>query len=210
MEAVLSNTCSNSPRDWLSLVCQHDPDGQYIIIAMSHFKERSPWPNFQHKFLLFFVQRRPPPNQLEPTAAPVVIKVSRTIIDPVLPARLGLWGPAADTIRITTDFQLEDAEHIQHFTWAPRAAPRLANISLVVLLIHLHMPHYGLFKTSCYAFARAVGRSINLIFNGNNVTGVEHLPYMIRESFSLHCIPAGIARAESVAAEVAQIYQLSW
>ena len=206
MEAVLSNIQPNPPRNWLRLIRQHDPNGQYVVIAMSHFKERSTWPDLQHEFLLLFVQLRPPPNQLAPTAAPIAIKVSRTIFDHAILAQLGLWGPAVDTVHPTTSTQTEGAERLQHFTWVPHGAPSLANISLIVFLVQKTMPHYRLFTSSCYAFTRAVGRSIDLIFNGNMI-GAGHLPFMIRETYFLHCIPAGIAKAESVAAEVAQDYQ---
>jgi hypothetical protein len=204
MEAVLSNAVSYTPGNRPDLVRQNDPDGEYVVTAMSHLKEKSPWPDYQHEFILVFVQHT---GQLGPATAPVAMKISRTIVGGAIPTRLGLWGPADDTVTVhhspTTNNQ---DQCLQHFTWAPDAAPLLENISLMVFLVHLLMPQYCLFKTSCYTFARAVGDSTDRIFNGN-VTGAQQLPFLMRQSFFLRCLPVGIPRAELIAAKVAGVYQ---
>ena len=207
MQAALTDGQSHTPRDWRCLVHQNDPDRQYIVTAVSHYKERSPWPDCQHEYLLLFVQLRPHPHQS--TSAPVtsVLKVSRTIVGHALPARLGLWGPTRDTI--STNHQLPrdgSAERLHHLVWAPNDAPHLHDISVLIYQVHILMPQYRLLQSSCCAFARVVGRVIYRIFDGVQAGVPQSTPFLIRESYLLHCIPAGIARAESVAAAVVETY----
>jgi hypothetical protein len=206
MENALSNVLSYTPENWFDLVRENDPNKQYIVTALSHYKEKSPWPDCQHEYLVLFIQLRPSPHQ---SAAPdsFQIKVSRTITGHALPARLGLWGPAADIVEVRgfAPAAIQD-QQLHLLTWAPDDAPSLLTISFLIQQIHSEIPQYRLLQTSCSAFARVVGRVIFQLFDGT--AGAEHpLPFLIRESYLLRCIPSGITRAESVAVNVANTYR---
>jgi hypothetical protein len=208
MEAILSNVLSYTPENWLDLVRENDPNKQYIVTALSHYKKKSAWPDCEHEYLILFIQLRSlSPHQ---SSAPdsFQIKVSRTIIGHALPARLGLWGPATNTIEVhgSAPAAIQD-QQLHLLTWAPDDAPSLFTISFLINEIHsIISQYYRLLQTSCYAFARVVGRVIFQVFDGT--AGAEQpRPFLISESYLLHCIPSGITRAESVAVEVANTYQ---
>lgn len=197
MQATLSNTQPHSPGAWLQLVRQRDPDRQYVVTAVSHYKEHSPFPDFQHEYILLFVQDRTP--SFQPTIAPLAIRVSRSITNHSLPARLGLWGPADDTVAVlgvATTIHLPD-ERLFHLTWTPGCAPSLERVSTFILGVHRFMPQYCLLKTSCYTFARALSSSIHARFN--SITQVQQPRFLTRRSYFMHCIPVGITRAQRVA-----------
>ena len=206
MQAALTDGQSHTPRDWRRLVRQNDPDRQYVVTAMSHYKEQPPRPDCQHEYLLLFVQLRPHPHQSTPAPVTSILKVSRTIIGRALPARLGLWGPTRDTISTNHQLPRDSSERLHHFIWAPNDAPCLHDISVLIYEVHFRMPQYRLLQSSCYAFARVVGRVIYRIFDGVQAGVPESTPFLIRESYLLHCIPAGMARTESVAAAVVETY----
>ena len=132
-----------------------------------------------------------------------LIKVSRTIIGHTLPARLGLWGPTADTVTTVPGNAPHQDQRLHSLTWEIETAPALVTISGLICEIHDRMPRYRLLQSSCYAFARAVGRLIHLRLDGT-AGDPQYTPFLIRESYLLHCIPAGITRAERVAVEVSR------
>ena len=204
MEAALSNVASHTPGNWFDLVLQNDPNRQYVVTAVSHYKEQSAWPNYQHEYLILSIQHKPSHQSSAPGSVTFQIKVSRTITGHALPARLGLWGSAADTIEVrgSATAAIPDRQ-LHRLTWAPDDAPRLVTISFIINEIHSEIPQYRLLQTSCYAFVRTIGRIIFLKFDGT----AGALPFLIRESYFLHCIPAGIMRAEVVGVRVAEAYE---
>ena len=174
MEAVLSNTDqSHSPKDWLYLVEQDDPNRHYVVTAVSHYEEPSRWPDFQPEHLVLVVQ--PHPDQPQPATAPILIKVSRTMHDEhARPARLGLWGATDDTVTImgpATDVQLPD-KRLHQLTWTPAHAPPLTRISRLIACVHYDIPQRSVpFQSSCHAFARAVPESVHVLFDGTVAPG---------------------------------------
>jgi len=190
IQAVLSGT--HTPENWVRLVRQNDPNQDYIVTSLSQFKERSVFPDFQHEYIVLYVRAR------EPTTNPPIvtaIRVSRTIVNHSLPARLGLWGPLDDTVTV-----LGDAEHVQirdervsHLTWAPNEAPDLERVSTFVVWVRRLLPQYCLLKTSCYSFARAISDSVLTCLNG--IENIQRPPFLMRRSHFLHVIPVGITRA---------------
>ena len=204
MHTALTNNRSYSPIEWLQFVRENDPDNQYLVTAVEHYKEPSAWPDCQHEYLILSVQLRPHPHRSIPTDPNTfLIKVSRTIVGHTLPARLGLWGPAADTITTVPGDVPHQHQRLHSLTWEIETAPALVTISSLICEIHDRMPRYRLLQSSCYAFARAVGRLIYLRRDGT-AGDPQHTPFLIRESYLLHCIPAGITRAERVAVEVSR------
>ncbi|KAF8548340.1 hypothetical protein OG21DRAFT_1516401 [Imleria badia] len=65
------------------------------------------------------------------------------------------------------------------------------------------MPTYTLTSTSCYAFARAIGDTIRLRFNG--VEGVQNPHFFTQRSRFMRFIPTSYRRAELVARTVANL-----
>ncbi|KAF8548342.1 hypothetical protein OG21DRAFT_1606987 [Imleria badia] len=205
MEALLSKTLSYSPEAWLRLVKKNDPDHNYVVTAVSHYKERTPWPAFKDEYIILLVQPRPLLDQPKPTTAPIVIKASRSITSHALPARLGLLGPGDNMVTVlgdATNVQLPD-KCLCHLTWPPDQAPHLTRITIFIYDVDCYMSEYMgyLLKTSCYLFARAIRESIYIRLNG--IEGVPHWqPKSLRiPQYYLSHIPARhmSARVHSVA-----------
>ena len=76
-------------------------DDTYIVTELSYYKEQLAWPDCQHEYLILLVQLRPSSNQSSAPdgPGPFQFKVSCTITGRSLPARLGLWGHAENTIK---------------------------------------------------------------------------------------------------------------
>ena len=210
MDAMLNDTQTDpmEPKTWFQFVCQHDPDGQYVVTTVAHYKKRSLLADLQHEYINLFVQQRPSPHQPSPALDTFLLTASRTITGPTLTAQLGIWGPAEDTVAVRDPVADNPDEQLSHITWALEDAPRLSRISFVITLVHLQMPTYCVLKTSCYTFAGAIARSIDLIFNGD-MGAQQQGPFLVRRSYFSCCFPSGIRQAESVAALVATIYRLS-
>lgn len=198
MQAVLDGTQCYSPGDWLAIVRQHDPDHRYIVTAVSQFKQRSLFPDFQHEYVLLSVRSRDPTT---PTIT--IIRVSRTITNHTLPTQLGLWGPADDSVTVignSNHVQIHD-KRILHLTWAPDEAPDLEQVSMVVDWVHRLLPRYHLFKTSCYSFTRAISDSVHITLNG--IEDAQHPPFFMRRSHFLRFIPVGITSAQGATHAIA-------
>ena len=210
MEAMLNNTQSDpmTPKAWLQFVRQNDPDGQYVVTTVAHYKKYSLWPSLQHEYINLFVQQRPSPHHPPLALDTFLLTVSRTITGPILTAQLGLWGPAKDTVAVRDPVTDNPDKRLGHITWALEDAPCLSSILFVITLVHLQMPTYCVLKTSCYTFVAAIAQSIDLIFNGD-VGTQQQGPFLVWWSYFSHCFPSGIRQAESVAALVAKLYQLS-
>ncbi|KAF8550203.1 hypothetical protein OG21DRAFT_446929 [Imleria badia] len=207
MQAVLSNTAPQTAVAWFHLVHEHDPHHRYVVTEVTHYKPRSPWPDCQHEYIIMSVQRRPLPGEPlpEPAAAPILVKASRTITGRALPARLGLWGPSDDTVTVLDPANPPRDERLHTLTWTLNQAPHLERVSHFLYHVHHLAPKYYLLKTSCYTFACAIKESLHLRFNG--ITGVQQPHFLTRQSYWMHCIPAGITRAQLLARQVARIDQ---
>ena len=211
MQATLTNAASYAPGNWLSLVRENNHNRQYIVTELSHYKERSAWPDCQHEYLILLVQLRPSPNQSSAPdgPGPFQLKISHTITGHSLPACLGLWGHAEDTIEVRGSAAAAAAiqdQQLHRLAWVPEDAPSLFTISFLINEIHFKIPRYFLLQTLYCAFALAIGHMIFRAFDGTAGTP-PHLPFLIQESYLLHCIPSGIRRVELVAVKVANIYQ---
>ena len=117
---------------------------------------------------------------------------------------LGLWGPAVDTVTVCNNNAPVPSE-VQPRTidWQPHNAPHLRNVFLIIIYIHSRMPRYCLLKTSCYTFGQAIFEAIYTAFNGHQHPVQE--TFFTRRSHFLG-FPVGIARAERLAQEVAELY----
>ncbi|KAF8120806.1 hypothetical protein EV363DRAFT_1367851 [Boletus edulis] len=155
---------------WLTLVSQHDRNRPYLVTALSHYTQRRLFPDCQHEY--------------------IVLEVSRTIRNGSLPARLGLWGPATDTVDILPSGTQFPHARLHRLTWAHDRAPDLFRASLFIETVHRRMPQYCLLKTSYYAFA------------------AQCPPLLTREAYFMYCIPAGITKAQKLANEVAMTDEL--
>jgi len=193
MQTTLSNTGQvHSPANWLRLVHQGDPDHHYIVTTLSHYKEQSLFPNFQHEYIVLYIQLR----AQQPPPIITAIRVSRTIANHTPTARLGLWGSAEDTVTILGDItqvQIPD-KRVLHLTWTPDQAPDLEHLSVLICQIHNSSPRYRLFKTCCYSFARTISDSARATLNSTE--HIHQTRFFTRRSHFMHFIPAGIMRAQ--------------
>ncbi|KAG6376848.1 hypothetical protein JVT61DRAFT_873 [Boletus reticuloceps] len=198
LQTVLNTPAHHTPREWLDIVLENDPEHNYIVTNLWHYKQRRPLLDCQHEFIVLEVRPRHPPS---PAPAPTLIRVSRTLVNDSFVARLGLWGPATNTIEIPppgTQF----TDHCLHqLTWPQNRAPDLYHISRFIHAIHTAMPRYFLVRTSCYAFAGAIKDSIHIRFNG--LGGPQPSGCLTRESHFMWCIPTGTTKAQGVAAGMA-------
>ncbi|KAF8125194.1 hypothetical protein EV363DRAFT_1176698 [Boletus edulis] len=160
LQTVFNTPARHTPREWLDIVLENDPEHNYIVTNLWHYKQRLlPLLDCQHEYIILEVQPRPLPS---PALPPTLIKVSRTIVNRSFPARLGLWGPATDTIEILP-LGTQFTDHCLHqLTWPQHRAPDLYHISRFIHAIHTAMPRYFLVRTSCYAFAGAIKDSIHV------------------------------------------------
>ncbi|KAF8447331.1 hypothetical protein L210DRAFT_3525965 [Boletus edulis BED1] len=188
---------------WFTLVSQHNRNRPYVVTALSHYTERRPFPDCQHEYIVLEVEER---NPTSPKPPPVIIKVSRTIRNGSLPARLGLWGPATDTVDILPSGTQFPHARLHRLTWPHDRAPDLFRASLFIETVHRRMPRYCLLKTSCYAFAGAVKDSIYIRFNG--LAQAQRPPLLTREAYFMYCIPVGSTKAQKLANEVAMTDEL--
>ncbi|KAF8440890.1 hypothetical protein L210DRAFT_3538724 [Boletus edulis BED1] len=199
MEDVLSNTQSHSLLEWLRLVQQHDPNEGYVVTAVRHYKERH---FMQREYIVLSVHLRPP----EPTAVPTILCISRTIIDHTLSARVGLWGPAYDTVAVegpADQFHPGDDKLLYRLNFSYATAPSLHGISRKIYRVHAAMPRYHLIKYSCYSFALAVRRTIELIYDGVNGAQLHDHDSLIRQSHLLRLIPTPTSHALKTAWDIA-------
>ena len=207
METVLSVMQSHSPGAWLRLVRENDPDQHYVVTAVSHYREKSPWPDFQPEYLALVVQ--PHPDEPQPVIAPTLIKVSRNVLGHALPARLGLWGSADDTVTVmgpAADIQLHD-KLLHQLTWAPKDAPRLKCISRFMACIHYDLPESSFrLKISCHGFVRAILETIHIAFNG--IVGTRQPRFLTANARIVHLIPPGTTRVHAIAQMAATHYRV--
>ncbi|KAH0840159.1 hypothetical protein J3R83DRAFT_1142 [Lanmaoa asiatica] len=98
MQAVLDDIQPLTPRAWRDLLIQLVPASErhYVVTDVSRFKKGSLFPNYQHEFIVLVAH----PNPTRPAEVPIAIQVSRSIRGNVISARLGLWGPADDTVTV--------------------------------------------------------------------------------------------------------------
>ncbi|KAF8120632.1 hypothetical protein EV363DRAFT_1368678, partial [Boletus edulis] len=199
LQTVFNTPARHTPREWLDIVLENDPEHNYIVTNLWHYKQRFlPLLDCQHEYIILEVQPRPLPS---PAFPPTLIKVSRTIVNRSFPARLGLWGPATDTIEILPLGTQFTDQCLHQLTWPQHRAPDLYHISRFIHAIHTAMPRYFLVRTSCYAFAGAIKDSIHIRFNG--LGGPQPSGYLTRESRFMWCIPTGTTKAQGVAAGMA-------
>ena len=159
MQAALTNAASYAPGNWFSLVRENDRNRHYIVTELSHYKERSAWPDCQHEYLILLIQLRPSPNESD-GLGPFQLKVSCTITGCLLPACLGLWGHAENTIKVCGSAAAIQDQQLHHLAWAPEDAPSFFAIFFLINQLDSKIPQYCLLQTLCHAFACAVGHMI--------------------------------------------------
>ncbi|KAF8443321.1 hypothetical protein L210DRAFT_3535555 [Boletus edulis BED1] len=202
MEAILHTAQSYSPNGWMEHIfqCNCSELERYVITDVFHFKEQKAFPDFKHEYIVLRVQ----PKSSSCTSAPphTDIKLSRTIRNHGLSARLGLWGSATDTVEVQAPPSAVPVQEIHRLTWQQNNAPDLLRISYLVSTVHHHrMPNYCLLKTSCYAFARAIKDAIYRKYDGS--AAAPNPPrFLTRQSYFMGCIPAGITKSQKVAEAV--------
>ena len=193
----------HSPIEWRTDLSGLDPrQQQYIVTQAAHYKERPPFPDFQHEFITLTVQLRPGLHS-QPPEDPVLIKVSRTILGNTILARLGIYGAVTDTIRVLGSAATYHIHHyrLNYLTWTVAHAPLLVDVAALIAGVHRAIPMYCLIKSSCYAFARAVIESIHLAYNGAAMENGAR--FLTRRSYFLGLIPAGATRAQTEAELIA-------
>ncbi|KAF8443314.1 hypothetical protein L210DRAFT_948726, partial [Boletus edulis BED1] len=155
METILNTPRRYAPDEWIEhvLQCNYSELERYVVTDVFHYKEQNAFPDFQHEYLVLRVEEHPPSTPATPF---IDIRVSRTIRNHALPAKLGLWGSATDTVEVQAPPSAVPVQEIHRLTWQQNNAPTLLRISVLVVQVHSRMPFYCLVKTSCYAFARAI------------------------------------------------------
>ena len=202
MDTVFANPNPYNPDSWLQDLDRHDPHHSYVVMELSHQKRFS-LANGQHEFVVFRVEPR---QHLGPGPRPHYhVKISRTINPTTIPAKLGLWGPADDTIKIMHNEQVDPNERVFHQRWTSDNAPSLRKASQIILDVHNIVPIYSLFYTPCYTFARATTDAVCFIANGINVPQGHQC--FFKKSHFLGIIPAGTSRSKVVAEGIAHIFQ---
>ena len=202
MDAVFANTNPYNPNSWLQDIDQRDPHHSYVVVDLFHQKRFS-LAHGQHEFVVFRVKPR---QHLGPGPRPRHdVKISRTIDPSTIPAKLGLWGPANDTIEVMHNEQVNPNEHVFRQSWTLAEAPSLRKASRIILDIHQTVPKHYLFSTPCYTFARATTDAVCLVANGAN----HPQPHtcLFKRSYFLRIIPAGTSKSKEVAETVARVLQ---
>lgn len=219
MQTILTDTNTWwPPTEWMGIIVQHhDPQRQYVVTAISHYKEWPPFPSCQQEYIILVIEPEPhhSPGQPQPPEVPTVVKVSRTIQGAACLARLGMYGNAVDTVSVlgpvTTINIPHNSKCIHHLTWPAKQAPSLVVISRHIAVIHhaLLPDYYCLLKTSCYSFARAVIDCIYIIHGGTHwQTAERDRPgFLTPGSHLLWIIPVGMTRTQFVVKCVAIAYE---
>lgn len=214
MQSILTdNQTQWTPPEWRQTLARYDPQQHYVISHAYHFKERKPFPDFQHEFVLLVIQ--PGVALPQPAIASAVVKISRSIRGNGLLSRLGLYGTADDTITVlghNVDIEalVTPGLHkmLHHLTWDPHpeTRPSLADASIFISHIHQSLPHYSLLRTSCCTFARALFECIHLAFDGGEEP--QRGCFLTRQSYFLSVIPSGTSIAQDLARYSAGMYTL--
>ncbi|KAF8134006.1 hypothetical protein EV363DRAFT_1325312 [Boletus edulis] len=119
---------------------------------------------------------------------------------------VGLWGLAYDTVAVegpADQFHPGDDKLLYRLNLSYATAPSLHGISRKIYRVHVAMPRYHLIKYSCYSFASAVRRMIELIYDGVNGAQQHDDDSLIRQSHLLRLIPTPTSYALKTAWDIA-------
>ena len=205
MQNILGEVAHRTPIEWTQTITHHDHQREYIVTEVHLYKEEAPFPDLQHEYILLIIRSRA-------SSEAYCVKASRSIKGNSFLARMGIHGPADDTVTTLGNHSLVNVAHtlahshklLCRLTWTPEHAPPLLNISLFIRDINQAIPHYWLLKSSCYAFARALLETIHLTYDGTAELGGQC--FLTRRSYFLGTIPAGATRAQSLARALSIAY----
>lgn len=198
MQNILSEVTHRTPNEWTQTIAHHDHQRQYIVTEVHLYKEKTPFPDLQHEYILLIIRSCT-------SSEAYCVKASRSIKGNSFLARVGVYGPADDTVTTLGNHSSVNVTHtlahshklLCRLTWTPEHAPPLLNISVFIRDINQALPHYQLLRSSCYAFARALLETVHLTYDGTAVHGGQC--FLTRRSYFLGTIPAGATRAQSLA-----------
>ena len=201
MDTLLNSPPGQSltPEGWSNALALYDGREDYVVTEVEHYKERS-FKDVHHEFLWIRVRHRE-----QPTNDPYpLIRVERTIRNNTVMSRLGLWGPASDSLTILARNTPPPSNtvRLRGITWQLDQAPSLRHISTLILDINRSMPDYHLLKASCYTFSRGITEAIDRYTNG--VVSQQQTPFLFRKSRFLGCVPTPTSRAHDVAQRAVQ------
>ena len=198
MQNILGEVTHRTPIEWTETIAHQDHQREYIVTEVHLYKEKAPFPDLQHEYILLIIRSRA-------SSEAYCVKVSRSIKGNSFLARVGIYGPADDTVITLGNHSSVNVAHalahshnlLRRLTWTPEHAPPLLKISFFISEINEALPHYYLLKSSCYAFAQALLEAIHLTYDGTAELGGQC--FLTRRSYFLGTIPAGATRAQRLA-----------
>jgi len=161
--------------------------------------------HLQHEYVRLVVHLTDPTGQ-GLVGDPITIRIERNIRGNGLAGRIGLWGTADDTVSgmFLGAPQASEDHRLRSLRWEGVVPPPLRHVLALILRIKRTLPAYCLAKTSCYAFAKAIFVSIDLMYHHNALRDQDPPRWYFKECHLLGIVPAGSKRAQRAAERAAE------